>query len=61
MDGDWSKRDAPSGCHNCWAKPEQVAVIKISSTHVRVCIDCLNLLRDTAETLIDTYDGYDDD
>lgn len=62
MDAEWSKREAAAeGCTNCWSKPEQVAVIRCGGLVVRFCIDCVNELQDTSLTLIDDYDGYDDD
>lgn len=62
MDSEWSKREAVAeGCTNCWSKPDQVAVIRFGGLVARFCIDCVNELEATSASLIDEYDGNDDD
>lgn len=61
MESRWSKKEVESGCTNCSRKPDQVAVVSTGGIIVQFCLDCLNELHDTTLTLIDDYDGYDDD
>lgn len=62
MDWKWSKRDAAGGCSNCQRVPDQVAVITFGGLVTRFCFDCLrDELGEAVSSLIDEYDGYDDE
>lgn len=61
MQSQWSKRDAIGGCQNCRVTPEQVAVIGIGGLVFRLCVDCVNELQDAMLSLIDEYDGDDNE
>lgn len=61
MDSEWSRRESVVGCLNCRVRPEQVAIFRTGGLIFRLCIDCVNLLHDATMSLIDDYDGYDDD
>ena len=61
MDSEWSKREAAQGCLNCGRKPQQVAVVRIGGLILHLCFQCLDPLHGTVTSLIDEYDGYEDE